>query len=129
VDRLFKLKYLLLAVGLLYILITNFNNLNEQKSSNIKIATFDYKLYPMSSALTPVKFFYNFEQQDIKNRMDCELNYEIPSCLNYCQSVIKFWPGNFTNVWDCLDRYTKISPSKYGQMMCDDLYPGNGYKD
>ena len=81
-DRLFKLKYLIIAVGILYILITNVNKLNTPKSSNIKIATFVSKSYPMSSALTPVKFFYQFEKEDIKNRMDCELKYQIPACLD-----------------------------------------------
>jgi hypothetical protein len=113
-DRLFKLKYLILVVGILYILITNVNNLNQPKSSNIKLATFDSKTYPMSSAVTPVKFIYGFNKEDIKNRMDCQLKYQVPACLEYCKEVFKYWPGNFTNVWDCLDSYAKISPSKYG---------------
>ena len=87
VYRLFKLKQLILLAGILYIGITNINNLNQPKSSNIKLSTFDSKTYPMNSALTPVKFFYGFNQEHVKNRMDCELKYQIPACLEYCSDV------------------------------------------
>ena len=61
--------------------------------------------------------------------MDCEQEYQIPACLNYCESVMKYWPANYTNKWDCLDSYTKIAPVKYGGMMCDDLHSGSSYQD
>ena len=89
-KNLYLKPILMVVIGVslfFFIVLENYNKLNQLKSQSLSMVKSTSLKYKMTSELLPVHHFTYFDKIEVTNRMECLLNKEAVPCMKYCETI------------------------------------------